>query len=122
MKFLIVDDMYTNRLRIRVILKKLGYTCDEAIDGEDALNKVNAADYDVVLMDVEMPRMNGFETLQCIREELPANKKNTPVIMISSHGTFSFFRDFDKYGYNAIITKPFTEEKFINIWSSVVNI
>ncbi len=115
MKFLIADDMYTNRLRITQILKNLGHTYDEAVDGEDAFRRVFANNYDVILLDVEMPKMNGFETLQCIREELPPGKNNIPVIIISSHGTFSYFRDYDKYDYSAIITKPFTEEKFESV-------
>ncbi len=119
MNFLIADDMYTNRLRIGVILKNLGHTFEEAVDGEDALKKINAKNFDIVLMDIEMPRMNGFETLQCIREELPINKRNLPVIIISSHGSFSYFKDYDKYGYNAILTKPFTEEKFEKVLSEV---
>jgi len=111
MKFLVADDMYTNRLRIVTLLKNMGHTFDEAVNGQDAIEKIVANNYDVVLLDIEMPIMNGFETVQHIRNNLDAGKKNVPVVIISSHGSLSYFTDYKTYGYSCVLKKPFTQEK-----------
>ncbi len=111
MRFLIADDMYTNRLRIITLLKSMGFTCDEAVDGQDAIDKIIASEYDIVLLDIEMPVMNGFETVRYIRENLEGNKKRIPVIIISSHCSLNYFKGHDSYDYNGILTKPFTKQK-----------
>ncbi len=121
MKFLIADDMYTNRLRIKTLLRNLGHTCDESVNGQDAIDKIIANEYDIVLVDIEMPVMNGFETVKYIRENLEGKKKNLPVVIISSHGSLSYFRDYDTYGYNGVLSKPFTQEKLENILAKVNN-
>ncbi|MFO8066710.1 MAG: response regulator [Bacteroidales bacterium] len=119
MKVLITDDMYTNRLRMSVILESLGHTFDHAVDGEDAIIKIITNNYDLVLLDIEMPVRNGFETVKYIRENLKDNKRNIPVIITSSHGSLSFFRDHDTYGYNGVLTKPFTIEKMQELLSEI---
>ncbi|MFW5792731.1 MAG: response regulator [Bacteroidota bacterium] len=121
MNVLITDDMYTNRLRMSVILKSLGHTYDHAVDGEDAIIKIITNNYDLVLLDIEMPVRNGFETVQYIRQNLKDDKKNIPVIITSSHGSLSYFRDYSSYGYNGVLTKPFTTEKIEQLIAEIFN-
>ena len=119
MNVLIADDMFTNRLTITKLLKKLGHTFDEATNGQDAINKIVTNNYDLVLLDIEMPIMNGFETVKYIRENLEDSKKNIPVVIISSHGSLSYFKNYNDYGYNEVLKKPFTLEKLKGIMEKI---
>ena len=64
---LVVDDTQTNRQILAVFLKKLGHTVDLAVDGADAVAKFVAQPYDLVIMDVMMPVMDGYEATRRIK-------------------------------------------------------
>jgi two-component system chemotaxis sensor kinase CheA len=81
-RLLVVDDSFATRELIRSILSSAGYDVATAIDGIDALDKLRANPYDLVVSDVEMPRMDGFQLTQSIRTEL--NRMDLPVIIITS--------------------------------------
>lgn len=80
---LIIDDERAIRKTLNEILTFEGYKVDEAADGEEGWNLFAAKNYDIVLCDIKMPKMDGIEFL------LKASEKNpdVPVIMISGHGT-----------------------------------
>ena len=81
-KILIVDDMEDQRFIARSILKKSNFSCDEASNWKEALDKIRTDKISLVLLDVEMPEINGYELLEIIRrEKTPAE---LPVIMYSS--------------------------------------
>lgn len=86
MKILIVDDSATQRMAIRTILhQKLKINFDDmvmATDGQDGIEKIIMQKYDLVITDVEMPRMNGLEMLSALR--LNPNYESTPAIILSS--------------------------------------
>ena len=70
-KLLIVDDVGTNRTFLRKLLEQRGHDCEEAEDGEEALNMVKASSldyYDVILMDFMMPTMSGPDATRALRE------------------------------------------------------
>ncbi len=69
---LIVDDDALNRLVVRTCLDEQGYQVDEATDGQQALDMLHNAAYDVVLLDLEMPVMDGYETARQIKARWPA--------------------------------------------------
>ena len=71
MHILVVDDDETLRFSLRLVLEEQGYSIDEAEDGQDAVTKVKAKQYDAVILDVNMPRVNGLEALQRIKELNP---------------------------------------------------
>jgi two-component system chemotaxis response regulator CheY len=79
-KVLIVDDSLTVRMYHKQLLTKDGYECDEAENGMEALEKSQMRDYDLYLVDINMPVMDGYTFVKKLREE----KKLTPVIMIST--------------------------------------
>lgn len=79
---LVIDDSMTTRILQRNILKAAGYNVTVAINGLDALTKLNAQSFDLVVSDVEMPEINGIELTKKIRED--ANFKNLPVILVTS--------------------------------------
>ena len=69
-KVLVVEDMALNQLLIRTILDDFGFECDIAANGKIATEKLATNLYDIILMDLQMPEMNGFEATEYIRNTL----------------------------------------------------
>jgi two-component system chemotaxis response regulator CheY len=118
LKFLVVDDFSTMRRIVRGLLKELGYNnCDEAEDGNDALNKLRATRFDFVVTDINMPNMNGFELLKSIRTD--ETLKHIPVLMVTAEAKKEDIVLAAQSGANGYIVKPFTkatlEEKLMKI-------
>ena len=81
-KILVVDDMDDQRFMARALLRKGNFSCDEASNWKDALEKIRVSNYSLVILDVEMPEIDGYELLEIIRREETSSK--TAVIMFSS--------------------------------------
>jgi two-component system chemotaxis sensor kinase CheA len=81
-RLLVADDSFTTRELIRSILQSAGYEVTTAVDGLDALDKLRAGPYDLVVSDVEMPRVDGFQLTNQIRQDLGLN--DLPVVIITS--------------------------------------
>ncbi len=101
-RILIVDDEPAIIKGLSFSLKQDGYEIDSAADGEEAVEKFNSNPYDLIILDVMLPRLNGLEVLERIREQ-----SRIPVIMLTAKG-----EDMDKilgldYGADDYITKPF---------------
>ncbi len=110
-KILIVDDEPNIVLSLEFLMKKAGYDVRTAADGEAALEAIAATCPDLVLLDVMMPRKNGYEVCQAIREN-PA-WKDTRVIMLTAKG-----RDVERekglaLGADDYITKPFSTQEVV---------
>lgn len=104
-KVLAVDDMATNRKLLGYVLRPPEYQIVEASDGMQALEMLRHEAFDLVLLDVMMPGIDGFETCRCIRQEL--GLKLLPVIMVTSMGTpDDVVRGMD-VGADDYVTKPF---------------
>ena len=101
-KILIIDDEKTIRDTLKEILDYEQYTTDEAKDGEEGLQMIKKNDYDVVLCDIKMPKMNGLEVLEKTME----HGKETQFIMISAHGTIETAVEATKKGAFDFIQKP----------------
>ncbi|HRD79260.1 MAG TPA: sigma-54 dependent transcriptional regulator [Saprospiraceae bacterium] len=101
-KILIVDDEAAIRRTLREILQFEKYDVDEAADGLEGLVKVKQKSYDVILLDIKMPKMDGMEALERIQELSP----DTPVIMISGHGTIETAVEAVKKGAFDFLSKP----------------
>lgn len=106
MKILIVDDEKMIRAALREYVEFEDGTADEAQDGMEAVKKCRENDYDVILMDVMMPRLDGFSAVKEIRKF-----KQTPVIMLSARG-----EEYDKLfgfeiGSDDYVTKPFSPKE-----------
>jgi len=101
-KILIVDDEKPIRGILREILEFENYKVEEAENGADALNKFTENDYDVVLCDIKMPKMDGIEFL----DKAISLGKDTQFIMISAHGTIDTAVDATKKGAFDFISKP----------------
>lgn len=101
-KILVVDDEKLIVKGIRFSLEQDGMEVDCAYDGEEALQKIKDNEYDIILLDVMLPKLNGFEVCQQVREF-----SSVPIVMLTAKG-----EDMDKilgleYGADDYITKPF---------------
>ncbi len=99
---LIVDDEANIRKSLEGVLNDEGYSCALAVDGADALSKLQSLHPSLVLLDIWMPGMDGIETLRRIKEHQP----RTPVIMMSGHATISTAIKATKMGASDFVEKP----------------
>jgi two-component system, NtrC family, nitrogen regulation response regulator NtrX len=99
---LIIDDEKAIRKTLSEILSYEGYKIEEAGDGEEGLKRFREKNYDVVLCDIKMPKLDGIEFLDKAREANP----DIPVIMISGHGTIETAVEAVKKGAYDYISKP----------------
>jgi two-component system, response regulator, stage 0 sporulation protein F len=112
MRIIIVDDIFTNRLLIAEIVKSMGHMILEAENGSKAVEMLqNEGKFDLVLMDIEMPVMNGIETTRYIRESMPYPVNQIPVVALTAHNPSLFFEDYQDAGFNQLLTKPYSLEK-----------
>lgn len=102
-KILIVDDMKGIRLWLQKTLQAMGYkNFDEASNGEEALEFVAKTKYDLIFLDIVMPKMNGIEFLKRLQKNLP------PVIILSAETDGQLIVDAIKLGSSQYILKPAT--------------
>ena len=119
LKVLVIDDSKTIRRTAETLLAKEGCEVFTAVDGFDALPKVADHQPDIVFVDIMMPRLDGYQTCQLIKN----NKKfkETPVIMLSSKdGLFDRARG-RIAGSEEHINKPFTQEELIEVITKYVH-
>ena len=101
-KILIVDDDKSIRKTLRDILEFEKYEIDEAADGLECIVKIKQSSFDVIIMDVKMPRMDGMEAIEKIQHLAP----DTPVVMISGNGNIDTAVEAVKKGAFDFIQKP----------------
>ena len=99
---LVIDDEKAIRKALSEILTFEGFTVDEAADGAEGAKKIKDNNYDCILCDIKMPKMDGLEVLQFARTERP----DTPFIVISGHGNIETAVDAVKKGAYDYISKP----------------
>ena len=104
---LIVDDEKNIRLTVSATLKSMKCQIDAAINGEEALAKIAQKEYDVILLDIKMPGMDGMTVLERIRTIAP----NVSVMMITAHGTVANAVEAMKSGAVDFLQKPFTPDE-----------
>ncbi|MCZ6704872.1 MAG: sigma-54 dependent transcriptional regulator [Bacteroidetes bacterium] len=99
---LVVDDEASIRRTLREILEYEDFNVDEAEDGEAAVEKMKSSQYDVVLLDVKMPKLDGMEVLQVVSDQ----QWDIPIVMISGHGTIETAVEATKLGAFDFVEKP----------------
>lgn len=113
-RLLVVDDSFTTRELLRSILQSAGYDVTVAIDGADALDRLRSTPYDLVVSDIEMPRVDGFTLTTRIRNELAL--VDLPVILITSLASEEHRRRGLEVGAQAYIVKSqFNQDSLLNV-------
>jgi two-component system sensor histidine kinase/response regulator len=103
-KILVVEDNATNRRLVRLFLKKLGHDAEEAENGYDGVEKASAKPYDLILMDLEMPGMDGYEATRLIRE---ARNGSSPfIVALTAHALPEHRERSLRSGMNSYLSKP----------------
>lgn len=109
---LIVDDDDDTRSMVKTVLESNGYTVEEARNGRDALEKLGTYTPTVVLLDIMMPEMNGYDVLVQMKQK--PNTQNIPVIMLTAKGEpEDLITGYKDYGVEYYITKPFTTRQLL---------
>jgi len=120
LKVLVTEDEAINRMYITTILEGNGWEIHEASDGLEALNYIKSNDYDVVLMDISMPRLNGIDATIQIREK-ESDGIHLPVIALTAHAFPSDRKKFLEAGMDDVVVKPLNEETLIDVISKYVD-
>ena len=110
-KILIVDDNKINQIVTQKVLEQYGIVHETVNNGLQALEQVQEATYDLILMDINMPVMNGLESSKAIREL----NINTPIIALTAVNSENPETEFIPYGINNAIIKPYQTEKLIEL-------
>ncbi|TAK46603.1 MAG: response regulator [Saprospiraceae bacterium] len=105
-KVLVVEDMALNQLLMKTVLDDFGFERDIADNGKIAIEKLQSKSYDVILMDLQMPEMNGFETTDYIRNTMHSN---IPIIALTADVTTVDLAKCKAVGMNDYIAKPVDE-------------
>jgi len=108
---LIVDDSASMRQLVSFALKDAGYEVITAINGRDALNKLNGSKIDMVITDLNMPEMDGIEFIKHLRGN--SGYKFTPVLMLTTESQELKKQEGKQAGASGWIVKPFTPEQLI---------
>ena len=109
MKLLLVEDSLQLNKALSTILKRNTFVVDSAYDGEEALLFIEQYTYDVIILDVMMPKLNGFEVLKVIREK----GIDTPVIMLTAKSTVEDKITGLDLGADDYLAKPFNTEELL---------
>ena len=112
-KFLVVDDHPINRLLVRQILKNNWKNCQliEAENGLKALEALREQDFDVILMDMVMPEMDGIEATRALRQNFDQPMRDTPILGLTANVNPLDLERFADAGVSAVVLKPFDAAK-----------
>lgn len=117
-KLLLIEDMQGVRDSLKMILSLAGYDVDQAIDGEEGLNKAKSGQYDLIITDILLPKKDGSELIIEARQ----SGVNTPILAISAGGdgvSADEALSVAKEKANDILSKPFSKEDLLQKVSSM---
>jgi len=110
-RILIVDDAATVRMYHRSILREAGYDTDEAINGVEALEKAHACAFDLYVVDVNMPKMDGYSFIRKLRET--SEIRQAPAMMISTEASEQDETQAYQSGANLYVVKPIKPQQLL---------
>jgi two-component system chemotaxis response regulator CheY len=117
-KILTVDDSNSIRQMVSYTLRKAGYEVTEAVDGKDGLAKVNAAKFDLIVTDLNMPLMDGIQMIAAVRK-VPGYSF-IPILMLTTESQVEKKDAGKKAGATGWIVKPFNEEQLVSVIQKLV--
>ncbi|MFH0904362.1 MAG: response regulator [Methanobacteriota archaeon] len=117
-KALIVEDNPINMELVMEILTANGIIADEAVNGEEAIEKVEKETYDLVLMDIELPGMDGVDATKLIKSK----HKNLPILALTSYAMKGDRERFIAAGFDDYIAKPIDVNSFIEKINKFIHI
>ncbi len=121
LKVLLAEDNEVNQLLVRSILLYWGLESKTATTGVEVLELMDKEDFDMILMDIQMPDKNGIEATVEIRDLLDNKKKNIPIIALTANALIGEEKKYKAAGMDDFLTKPFKEEELYNVMYRVLN-
>lgn len=115
---LAVDDSASMRQMVSFTLKNAGFNVVEAVDGQDACEKANGRDFNLVLTDQNMPRMDGLTLIKNLRG-LPQYKA-TPILMLTTESSDAMKAQGKAAGATGWLVKPFDPNKLVEVVKKVI--
>jgi two-component system, chemotaxis family, chemotaxis protein CheY len=112
-RILVVDDSSLVRLYYRNVLEESGFEVEQAINGIEAIEKVQAQAFNLVIVDVNMPKMDGFSFLRALRRSAPS-VASLPALVITTESSEQDLDDARKAGANFYLVKPVAESDLIS--------
>ncbi len=116
LNILAVDDVHDNLMLLRLYLQDTGAKLVEAQNGPESIARVNEKDFDLILMDVQMPGMDGRETTRILRQKGFTN----PIVALTAHAEASEHNKCYQAGCDAVLTKPINKSKLIAEISNIL--
>ncbi len=120
LRILVAEDVPTNQLVITGILKKLGHSISIAENGQVAVDRLQASQFDLVMLDMQMPVMDGLEASRCIRQ-LGGDYATLPIIAVTANAFASDREACFAAGMNGFVTKPFEPDEILAEIARVVD-
>lgn len=115
-KILIVDDSADNQMLVRLFLEKTGAECQVANNGEEAVSIAREFNFDLILMDLQMPIMDGFTALSALREQ----GFQKPIVAFTAHAFKSEQQKCIEAGFNGYVTKPIDRTNLIQVIGDLI--
>ena len=113
-RVLLVEDALPLQLVTRARLEKLGYQVEVASNGREAVEAIEGTEFDLVLMDIQMPEMDGIAATQIIRSMPATGKANVPIIALTANAMKGDEEEYLAAGMNDYLTKPIDRDSLIN--------
>jgi chemosensory pili system protein ChpA (sensor histidine kinase/response regulator) len=113
LKIMVVDDSVSVRTVLTLLLRRQGWHVQSANDGVDAIEKLRDYRPDIILLDVEMPRMNGYEFMSTFRSQ--EDSTNIPVVMLTSRSAKKHRDKARSLGVNGYVVKPYEDEALLDL-------
>jgi two-component system, sensor histidine kinase len=117
---LIVDDNATNRMVAEALCEMFDCTSEQVVDGVEAVEAASQRRFDLILMDIKMPRMDGVAATRAIRA-LPGDAGAVPIVALTANADPSDVRGYIEAGMNDCVEKPIKAERLLNVLDKVLN-
>jgi two-component system, chemotaxis family, chemotaxis protein CheY len=119
-RVLVIDDSESIRLHLRSILESAGYEVEVASDGSQGTEALKTGNFDCVLCDLNMPKVDGLQLVKTVKTE-PRNK-SLPILMLSTDGSVELIKQAQLAGAAGWIVKPYTAEQVLNAIKNLTKI
>lgn len=108
-RILVAEDAQTNRMLLKLLLENMGFEVDVAEDGQKAIDKARAESYDLILMDIQMPNVNGYEATRLLRQE----GITIPIIAVTANAMIGDDKKCIEAGCDGYLSKPIDRNKLM---------
>ena len=120
-RILMAEDVVVNQFLAKVILEGGGFSIDIANNGLEAIELLKTNKYDLILMDIQMPEMDGISATKAIRLLDDVEKASIPIVALTANALVGNEQEYYEAGMNACLTKPFSEKKLFAVMNKLLN-